>query len=141
MLLDGTLTLESSLTVTGDFDLNPSASINPIMRHEIYFSSSTDNYILTSGVQLPELLFIGSEGTWTLQDDLMSDQLTFEAGTFNSNGHDVTTDVWNAFEEYPKHFNFGSSHITVNGTMDLACLLYTSPSPRDRQKSRMPSSA
>ena len=24
---------------------------------------------------------------------------------------------------------------------DLACLLYTSPSPRDRQKSRMPSSA
>ena len=25
--------------------------------------------------------------------------------------------------------------------LDLACLLYTSPSPRDRQKSRMPSSA
>ena len=27
------------------------------------------------------------------------------------------------------------------GLMLLACLLYTSPSPRDRQKSRMPSSA
>ena len=27
------------------------------------------------------------------------------------------------------------------GTAFLACLLYTSPSPRDRQKSRMPSSA
>ena len=26
-------------------------------------------------------------------------------------------------------------------TQDTACLLYTSPSPRDRQKSRMPSSA
>ena len=25
--------------------------------------------------------------------------------------------------------------------LDLGCLLYTSPSPRDRQKSRMPSSA
>ena len=25
--------------------------------------------------------------------------------------------------------------------MDMCCLLYTSPSPRDRQKSRMPSSA
>ena len=25
--------------------------------------------------------------------------------------------------------------------MDIVCLLYTSPSPRDRQKSRMPSSA
>ena len=27
------------------------------------------------------------------------------------------------------------------GGMGTACLLYTSPSPRDRQKSRMPSSA
>ena len=26
-------------------------------------------------------------------------------------------------------------------TLDWTCLLYTSPSPRDRQKSRMPSSA
>ena len=26
-------------------------------------------------------------------------------------------------------------------TLDYACLLYTSPSPRDRQKTRMPSSA
>ena len=26
-------------------------------------------------------------------------------------------------------------------TMNMICLLYTSPSPRDRQKSRMPSSA
>ena len=26
-------------------------------------------------------------------------------------------------------------------TKDISCLLYTSPSPRDRQKSRMPSSA
>ena len=30
---------------------------------------------------------------------------------------------------------------TVVGTSDTCCLLYTSPSPRDRQKSRMPSSA
>ena len=29
----------------------------------------------------------------------------------------------------------------INITLDLPCLLYTSPSPRDRQKSRMPSSA
>ena len=32
---------------------------------------------------------------------------------------------------------------TVRGVVacDINCLLYTSPSPRDRQKSRMPSSA
>ena len=29
----------------------------------------------------------------------------------------------------------------VNIIMNASCLLYTSPSPRDRQKSRMPSSA
>ena len=29
----------------------------------------------------------------------------------------------------------------INDAMDRICLLYTSPSPRDRQKSRMPSSA
>ena len=28
-----------------------------------------------------------------------------------------------------------------HGVVEIACLLYTSPSPRDRQKSRMPSSA
>ena len=36
-------------------------------------------------------------------------------------------------------------HVLVEGAPGLAktkaCLLYTSPSPRDRQKSRMPSSA
>ena len=34
------------------------------------------------------------------------------------------------------HLCFGGSR-----ARDFACLLYTSPSPRDRQKSRMPSSA
>ena len=41
---------------------------------------------------------------------------------------------------------FGLNGLTQGGARDaaldrLACLLYTSPSPRDRQKSRMPSSA
>ena len=33
------------------------------------------------------------------------------------------------------------SEITMNGTSDGVCLLYTSPSPRDAHESRMPSSA
>ena len=32
-------------------------------------------------------------------------------------------------------------HIGYEGDASETCLLYTSPSPRDRQKSRMPSSA
>ena len=31
--------------------------------------------------------------------------------------------------------------INANKEINMFCLLYTSPSPRDRQKSRMPSSA
>ena len=34
-----------------------------------------------------------------------------------------------------------SSHIGSGDYSNWVCLLYTSPSPRDRQKSRMPSSA
>ena len=35
----------------------------------------------------------------------------------------------------------GSQGLVMDGTQEQNCLLYTSPSPRDRQKSRMPSSA
>ena len=35
----------------------------------------------------------------------------------------------------------GSFSVSPNKQMYYCCLLYTSPSPRDRQKSRMPSSA
>ena len=35
----------------------------------------------------------------------------------------------------------GLAHAFRDATRLLICLLYTSPSPRDRQKSRMPSSA
>ena len=41
---------------------------------------------------------------------------------------------------FEKHLNTSIHSFGVEGTPDI-CLLYTSPSPRDRQKSRMPSSA
>ena len=34
-----------------------------------------------------------------------------------------------------------SNNLAIKGTMFQSCLLYTSPSPRDRTRSRMPSSA
>ena len=39
----------------------------------------------------------------------------------------------------PEYLRFVRAH--QNTAEHLICLLYTSPSPRDRQKSRMPSSA
>ena len=61
-------------------------------------------------------------------------------------------------DEQPKEFKFSDENLkkaelilkkypaknkksAVMPFLYLACLLYTSPSPRDRQKSRMPSSA
>ena len=38
-------------------------------------------------------------------------------------------------------FFYASIHMLSYVGLDYSCLLYTSPSPRDRQKSRMPSSA
>ena len=40
----------------------------------------------------------------------------------------------------PKHHQSGCGH-RVNIRTVIPCLLYTSPSPRDRTRSRMPSSA
>ena len=62
-----------------------------------------------------------------------------ENGTFDSG--DTATD-----EDYQFVFVFGLNgtfdyHCEPHRSLGMICLLYTSPSPRDRQKSRMPSSA
>ena len=43
--------------------------------------------------------------------------------------------------QYPKNINLVESGLFFRFDATNICLLYTSPSPRDRQKSRMPSSA
>ena len=44
-------------------------------------------------------------------------------------------------EEMIESLDHYLNEIENDTTLRLVCLLYTSPSPRDRQKSRMPSSA
>ena len=44
-------------------------------------------------------------------------------------------------KEVPKHKNALEEKYKEQQVESVDCLLYTSPSPRDRQKSRMPSSA
>ena len=69
------------------------------------------------------------------------------SGLFHTTGSSVGHDSWGGIKAIgTTNFGFGT-----DGTNDLygvnrsgvtyVCLLYTSPSPRDRQKSRMPSSA
>ena len=54
-------------------------------------------------------------------------------------GMEIVRKLWSAtgpLSHHGKHYSFDNVAITPR-----PCLLYTSPSPRDRQKSRMPSSA
>ena len=53
----------------------------------------------------------------------------------------VPTDDPNDFDWYPVQHHLGLGAFGVNGFGGDTCLLYTSPSPRDRTRSRMPSSA
>ena len=58
---------------------------------------------------------------------------------------EVQAEGWTFNKEY--HVKQARSNVTVGSVtqtripINSTCLLYTSPSPRDRQKSRMPSSA
>ena len=54
----------------------------------------------------------------------------------SNRGYTYTWDAGNGAWELETSGSDWDDHILVNN-----CLLYTSPSPRDRQKSRMPSSA
>ena len=66
-----------------------------------------------------------------------------------TNNPEMTVDCYECGTEYECVRSGESNPIFANGkvleksvsNVTIACLLYTSPSPRDRQKSRMPSSA
>ena len=63
---------------------------------------------------------------------------TTDAFVINNAGN-ISTGTWNASTIGASYGGTGQTTYT-DGQL-LICLLYTSPSPRDRQKSRMPSSA
>ena len=80
--------------------------------------------------------------TWT------QNVLGAEVARLYTNGAVMTIVRGNAGDLIPAHgYSHGSVTYVVSGRLDIdgqvlgPCLLYTSPSPRDRQKSRMPSSA
>ena len=73
---------------------------------------------------------------------------TFNSGTGNKSG-DLIKELTEELKKLNRHLEqqlrnqpqFQSANSPQGTTVPTACLLYTSPSPRDRQKSRMPSSA
>src|SRR5665213_3963474 len=75
----------------------------------------------------PLLIFRGAVGTPNMWWDTIPTDLSTQLGVKH------TALVYAGMPGFMTLANFTSS--------DWVCLLYTSPSPRDRQKSRMPSSA
>ena len=66
------------------------------------------------------------------EEDETADEDTYEDPAGGTYSGDITVII---------NTTFGPDTCAGSATVDVSCLLYTSPSPRDRQKSRMPSSA
>jgi len=82
-----------------------------------------------AGIKSESEKFAGAVQTYAIEG-LMQDKRALQAGTSHNLG-----------QNFAKAFDV--TFQTKEGTLDhvWACLLYTSPSPRDRTRSRMPSSA
>ena len=93
--------------------------------------SSSNNFIFYSEtIDIPDNSTAVLSFYWTMMYDATSDPGT----------HDLGVEVNETTGAQLKEENKITSK-SVNTTLYNGCLLYTSPSPRDRQKSRMPSSA
>ena len=95
--------------------------------------NSTENSAIKSYLNLQASSGGGGNPTPT-NASWMKKTMTLTAGTNYSF-------AWNYLSTDYTPFNDGSMITLVHATNASICLLYTSPSPRDRQKSRMPSSA
>ena len=85
---------------------------------------------------------ISSTGLWTPTDSISNEELV--------ESYNAYADKWNAenaaeieagTKDALTHSDAGFIEKASGVKARYVCLLYTSPSPRDRQKSRMPSSA
>ena len=113
------------------------------------FSSSNDNIIFTDGGADGEIVLadaadltitteVGGSGGGTITVEVPI------LGTAGSVATDVTmTGGSGAISVEDMGTDINDISLTTTGTISLngTCLLYTSPSPRDRTRSRMPSSA
>ena len=119
----------------GDIALNAGGEIVLALSGDLTITSS-----LVSGGG--NLRFIADQ--ITIDTDIIADQLLLEANNGVVLNDVFFVDVTDLLLVGAGDFDLasGQSNVIDNIATDImGCLLYTSPSPRDRQKSRMPSSA
>ena len=88
----------------------------------------------------------GSSEDFIIQDvDLNNRFINFDASDLTPPGaivacvHDASLSSYAGFPDIC--FTAGGPNLNANNAFTITCLLYTSPSPRDKRQSRMPSSA
>ena len=101
-----------------------------------------------SSIDIDSSQTIAPAGSLASTAGLSSINLSVDAtgllGTYSLEG---TIDMWSSLGIHhteviaPRDVVFSDAVATLSAPNNISCLLYTSPSPRDRQKSRMPSSA
>src|SRR5665213_2080982 len=86
---------------------------------------------------------VAAQGTAPAEDSPAQLAALRAEATSYENGEGVSKDMQRAYQLYCRAAKKGDAEAQYDiGWMYFnGCLLYTSPSPRDRQKSRMPSSA
>ena len=123
LVVDGTASISGAATLSTSLALASGATVTAILDEDAMGSDSatalaTQQSIkayVDSQVTAQDLDFACDDST-TLSIDLDSESLQFSGGT-------------------------GITTAGTGNTVTIACLLYTSPSPRDKRQSRMPSSA
>ena len=78
--------------------------------------------------------------SWRVYSPSASVEDLLQAGYWSNRGVFLTTYLRDMCGQAESLYSLGPI-VTSQVVVDPSCLLYTSPSPRDRQKSRMPSSA
>jgi len=75
---------------------------------------------------------------------LFTGKCPFHTGVVNNDFEGVTAQDHKPFQQYLAEAGYDVAHVGIDHVKvkpPYRCLLYTSPSPRDRTRSRMPSSA
>ena len=112
----------------------------------LYFRFLEENKIALSNLQKEAKLLKERELAGGVQKSLFPNIEKFENFIYAKNvpARDVSGDYFDVVKVSSNEYFFTLADVSGKGIkagMYMACLLYTSPSPRDRQKSRMPSSA
>ena len=102
------------------------------VRHGTLESHPADRVLLAAGDTIPEWV---DSPLFACEDGRILD------GSTNSVGVHVAVDDSEGQDAAKSMVGMVSWVVLTTGDWQMICLLYTSPSPRDRQKSRMPSSA